>query len=131
MSTPLLSASAAADLLGVSPTTIARWANSGKLAYMRTPAGHRRFSLEVIEQLRAPAEGGAVSSSAAHHRIIRAPHPDMVQVEADPAGTVLIPAPGVEVLLSPGGPSTAYLARLTDAIAAARELLNRSASGRS
>ncbi|MFW5420830.1 helix-turn-helix domain-containing protein [Nocardiopsis sp. CNT-189] len=93
MSAPLLSASAAADLLGVSPTTIARWVNSGKLAYMRTPAGHRRFSLEVIEQLRAPAEGGAVSSSAAHHRIIRAPHPDMVQVEADPAGTVLIPAP--------------------------------------
>src|SRR5690606_40843461 len=58
-----------ADLLGVSPTTIARWANSGKLAYMRTPAGHRRFSLEVIEQLRAPAEGGAVSSRSEERRV--------------------------------------------------------------
>ncbi|HML22335.1 MAG TPA: helix-turn-helix domain-containing protein [Aggregatilinea sp.] len=38
-----LSLAGAAELLGVHPTTIRRWADSGKLPVHVTPGGHRRF----------------------------------------------------------------------------------------
>jgi excisionase family DNA binding protein len=48
---PYLSASGAADLLHVSPKTVARWAKEGKLPFTKTLGGHRRFSREQIEGL--------------------------------------------------------------------------------
>lgn len=39
-----------ADVFGVDPKTVTRWAANGKLPYMSTPGGHRRFHPEVIEQ---------------------------------------------------------------------------------
>ena len=44
---------AAADLLGVSPSTVRRWAADGRIACQRTPSGQRRFLADDLE--RAPA----------------------------------------------------------------------------
>ncbi len=48
-----LHTSEVADLLGVSPKTIARWAKDGKLPYQRTLGGHRRYDPTVIHDLAA------------------------------------------------------------------------------
>jgi diguanylate cyclase (GGDEF)-like protein/excisionase family DNA binding protein len=45
----------AADLLGVSPTTVRRWADSGRIACSRAPSGQRRF--RVYDLRRALEEG--------------------------------------------------------------------------
>ena len=39
----------AADLLGVSPATVRRWADSGRLVGQRAPSGQRRFLPEELE----------------------------------------------------------------------------------
>ena len=41
----------AADLLGVSPSTVRRWATDGKIACQRTPSGQRRFLAEDLERV--------------------------------------------------------------------------------
>jgi excisionase family DNA binding protein len=46
-----LTASQAAARLHVSPKTVARWANEGRLAHRRTLGGHRRFDPELIDAL--------------------------------------------------------------------------------
>ena len=51
-----------ADLLHVSPKTVARWAQDGKLPSIRTLGGHRRFDPQVIASLIAGldhSDGGA------------------------------------------------------------------------
>lgn len=45
-----LDLSRAAEYLGVHFTTLRRWADSGRISYMRTPGGRRRFSLRALEQ---------------------------------------------------------------------------------
>jgi excisionase family DNA binding protein len=40
-----------AELLQVSPKTIARWAKEGKLPFLRTLGGHRRFPEGEIRAL--------------------------------------------------------------------------------
>jgi excisionase family DNA binding protein len=42
-----------ADLLHVSPKTIARWAKQGRLPYRRTLGGHRRYPEQAIRDLLA------------------------------------------------------------------------------
>jgi excisionase family DNA binding protein len=42
-----------AQLFGVRPTTIARWAREGKLNPFRTPGSHRRYSRAAIRRLLA------------------------------------------------------------------------------
>lgn len=37
--------------LQVSPKTVARWAKEGRLPYLATLGGHRRFPASAIEQL--------------------------------------------------------------------------------
>jgi diguanylate cyclase (GGDEF)-like protein/excisionase family DNA binding protein len=49
----------AADLLGVSPTTVRRWADSGTIDSRRTPSGQRRFSRHVLERQPAAGDGPA------------------------------------------------------------------------
>jgi diguanylate cyclase (GGDEF)-like protein/excisionase family DNA binding protein len=49
----------ASELLGVSPSTLRRWADSGKLASRRTPGGQRRFSRDDLAALLPPARAGA------------------------------------------------------------------------
>ena len=45
-----------AELLSVSPKTVSRWAKEGKLPFMKTLGGHRRYSeaqiRELVNQLR-------------------------------------------------------------------------------
>jgi excisionase family DNA binding protein len=45
-----------ADLLSVSPKTVSRWAKEGKLPFMKTLGGHRRYPeaeiRELVDQLR-------------------------------------------------------------------------------
>ena len=40
-----------ADLLGVSPNTVSRWAREGRLPSITTLGGHRRFEADVVEDL--------------------------------------------------------------------------------
>jgi excisionase family DNA binding protein len=37
--------------LQVSPKTVARWAKEGRLPYLATLGGHRRFPTDAIDQL--------------------------------------------------------------------------------
>lgn len=46
-----LSRSEVASILKVSPNTVTRWADAGKLPYIRTLGGHRRYEREAIERL--------------------------------------------------------------------------------
>ena len=43
----------AAAILQVSPKTIARWAQQGRLPYQRTLGGHRRYPEPAIRELAA------------------------------------------------------------------------------
>lgn len=52
-----LTNAAAAALLGVTPATLKRWANSGRLVSQRTVGGHRRFSRVDVLALRARLAG--------------------------------------------------------------------------
>jgi excisionase family DNA binding protein len=52
-----LRAAEVADILHVSPKTVSRWAKEGKLPFMKTLGGHRRYPeakiRELVDQLRA------------------------------------------------------------------------------
>lgn len=41
----------AANILGVHPSTLRRWADEGQIPFMLTPGGHRRFSEQDIHSL--------------------------------------------------------------------------------
>ena len=41
----------ASRLLGVSPATVRRWSDAGRLRVFTTPGGHRRFSRRALERL--------------------------------------------------------------------------------
>jgi excisionase family DNA binding protein len=45
-----------AALLGVNPTTIARWAREGRISPLLTPGGHRRYSPADIRRILGSAE---------------------------------------------------------------------------
>jgi excisionase family DNA binding protein len=42
-----------ADILHVSPKTVSRWAKEGKLPFLRTLGGHRRYPEREIRDLRS------------------------------------------------------------------------------
>lgn len=51
--TKLLTPAEVAKMFHVDPKTVTRWAQAGKLTYMRTLGGHRRYRRdEVVELLR-------------------------------------------------------------------------------
>jgi excisionase family DNA binding protein len=50
-SSSYLSTGQVADLLYVSPKTVSRWAKEGKLPFMRTLGGHRRYPEAEIREL--------------------------------------------------------------------------------
>jgi excisionase family DNA binding protein len=50
-----VSLSEASRLLGVSPATVRRWSDAGRLRVFTTPGGHRRFSRRALDRL-LPAE---------------------------------------------------------------------------
>jgi excisionase family DNA binding protein len=51
--TPHLRPAEVAELLGVSPKTVSRWAKEGKLAFRRTLGGHRHYPEQEIRELAA------------------------------------------------------------------------------
>ena len=48
---PYLHTAEVADILHVSPKTVSRWAKDGKLPFLRTLGGHRRYPAAEIRQL--------------------------------------------------------------------------------
>jgi excisionase family DNA binding protein len=52
-----ISLSEASRVLGVSPATLRRWSDAGRLRVFTTPGGHRRFSRAALERL-LPADRG-------------------------------------------------------------------------
>lgn len=46
----LLTTGQVADLFRVDAKTVTRWARDGKLPYLSTPGGHRRFSESLIHR---------------------------------------------------------------------------------
>jgi excisionase family DNA binding protein len=48
---PYLHTAEVADLLHVSPKTVSRWAKEGKLPFLKTLGGHRRYPAAEIHQL--------------------------------------------------------------------------------
>jgi excisionase family DNA binding protein len=48
-----LLAAEVADILHVSPKTVSRWAKDGKLPFLKTLGGHRRYPASEIRQLAA------------------------------------------------------------------------------
>jgi excisionase family DNA binding protein len=46
-----LRAAEVADILHVSPKTVSRWAKEGKLPFLKTLGGHRRYPATEIRQL--------------------------------------------------------------------------------
>jgi excisionase family DNA binding protein len=57
-----LHTSQVADILHVSPKTIARWAKDGRLPYQRTLGGHRRYPEQAIRRLAASLAQGVRAS---------------------------------------------------------------------
>jgi molybdopterin-binding protein len=64
----------AASLLGVSPDTLRRWADSGRLPVTRTPGGHRVVDgaalAHLASSLRPPRGQGAMSAQSARNRFV-------------------------------------------------------------
>ncbi len=52
----LIELAEAARLLGVHPSTLRRWADSGKIPHVHTLSGRRRFERAAVEQQREQME---------------------------------------------------------------------------
>lgn len=57
--------SEASRILGVSPATIRRWSDAGRLRTFTTPGGHRRFSRRALQRLLPADRGGRPSLGSA------------------------------------------------------------------
>jgi len=64
----LVARTVAARILGVSPTTVTRWAREGRLACRVTLGGHHRFERAVLNEIRERMEHGVVVRTAAGER---------------------------------------------------------------
>jgi excisionase family DNA binding protein len=62
--------SEAASLLMVSPVTLRHWALAGKLAFVTTPGGHRRFSEDEVKRFAARQNPADETSNDDTHRIL-------------------------------------------------------------
>jgi excisionase family DNA binding protein len=51
----LLTPRQVANRFAVDPKTVTRWARTGKLPFIRTPGGHRRYRQSVVDQLAVEA----------------------------------------------------------------------------
>jgi excisionase family DNA binding protein len=56
----LLTPREVAALFSVTPKTVTRWAEAGKLPAIRTLGGHRRFPARAVLRVRAELGAGAV-----------------------------------------------------------------------
>jgi molybdopterin-binding protein len=85
----------AAELLGVSPDTVRRWADAGRLATLRTRGGHRRINGAALADFAASQAAGhqpstIVSESARNRftglvtRVVRDTVMAQVEIQAGP-----------------------------------------------
>ena len=51
----LLTPSEVASMFRVNPKTVTRWARAGRISYIKTLGGHRRFKASEIRQLLSEA----------------------------------------------------------------------------
>ena len=86
-----ISLSEASRVLGVSPATVRRWSDAGRLRVFTTPGGHRRFSRSSLERLlpadrmRRPSVTGGLTASRmgrAYQRVRREATPNLSWVLA-------------------------------------------------
>lgn len=68
MQETLLTRSEVAHMLGVSPTTVTRWAREGRLACRVTLGGHHRFSRSLVEEVRESMSRGVPAMAAQRGR---------------------------------------------------------------
>jgi excisionase family DNA binding protein len=52
----LLTPQEVASLFRVDPKTVTRWARAGRLRYIRTAGGHRRYYAEEVEAMLTPEQ---------------------------------------------------------------------------
>lgn len=57
----LLTPAEVASLFRVTPKTVTRWAEAGKLPAVKTLGGHRRFPARHVHRVRAEMMGGTTS----------------------------------------------------------------------
>ena len=62
-STADLTRAEVAEILRVSPYTVSRWADDGRLPHWKTPGGQLRFRREDIEALRQPIKPNGEAAS--------------------------------------------------------------------
>jgi excisionase family DNA binding protein len=55
---PLMNPAEVADALRVDPKTVTRWARAGKLSFVWTPGGHRRYYRAEVMEFVNGARGG-------------------------------------------------------------------------
>jgi excisionase family DNA binding protein len=55
----LLTPSEVAAMFRVNPKTVTRWARAGRISYIKTLGGHRRFKASEIRRLLAEADASA------------------------------------------------------------------------
>ncbi len=127
----LLPVSAAARMLGVSPSSLRAWAAEGRVPHLRTPGGHRRFELEELERWLADRGGAPPAPQQRQHELVP------TRVERMPAAAEDLLATGEALLaafdeeleraLPGGGRSTS--ARRSRAVNAAQGLAAGLAAG--
>lgn len=62
----LLTPAEVASLFRVDPKTVTRWAKAGKLSYIRTLGGHRRYPENEVRALLGAASGESAEASHGH-----------------------------------------------------------------
>ena len=65
----LLTSADAAQLLGVSPSTVKRWVDDGTLRAERTAGGHRRIPRQAVDSLRFSLAGPAAGTTPSSHLV--------------------------------------------------------------
>lgn len=88
----LLSVSAAARMLGVSPSSLRAWAAAGRVPCVRTPGGHRRFDLDDLVAWLADRGGSPPTPQSRTQELVP------TRIEAMPAAAAALTDADDEVL---------------------------------
>lgn len=59
----------AAELIGVHPNTVRKWADQGLIPHMRLPSGYRRFRVEDVKTFQRKLEVGDGTEGKATARV--------------------------------------------------------------
>lgn len=81
--TRYLSTANAAQILGVGPTSVKRWADLGLLKCVRTAGNHRRFTHDEVERFARAVQAGQVALDAGATAPIEAPRPRPPPADAE------------------------------------------------